>query len=301
MKTLVVGGSGLIGGTIALALREQGHSVTIMARNSPTTPVLAEFDFLQCDYIHDDLTDGRLDGFEALVFSAAADIRNVPMDGSIGIEAFYQQANDIAVPQFFKAAREAGIGKAVYIGTFYPQVAAQKIGSCPYVTSRHNTDQAVRSLATDDFRVCSLNAPFVLGHIAGLEIPHIDALIAYAKGALEGLPLFAPKGGTNHISAPSLAQATLNALKNAEPGRAYLVGDQNFSWKEYLEMWCTAAGNPQSLEVLEDDHPMLPNVIMFAGAGATISYQPNESDLQVLNYARNQIKPLIEEIVAAKS
>ncbi|WP_101757217.1 NAD(P)-dependent oxidoreductase [Oceanicoccus sp. KOV_DT_Chl] len=301
MKVLVVGGSGLIGGDAALYLHSQGHNVTIMARKKPVAPSLAALDFLAGDYIHDDFSQGQLQGFDWLVFSAAADIRNLPYDGSVTAEDFYRAANDEAVPRFFKWSRDAGIQSAVYIGTFYPQVAPEKIGECPYVTSRHHTDERVRALSTDSFRVCSLNAPFVLGYIEGLEVPHLAAMVQYVKGNIPELPLFSPRGGTNHISSKAIAVAVLNALKRGESGKAYLIGDENISWKEYLEMWCAAAGNPCELEVKDDDHPMLPNAIMFAGAGVTVSYEIDDNTQSVLDYPRQQIRTLISEVVAANS
>ena len=296
MKVLVVGGSGLIGGDAALYLASQGHEVTIMSRHKPTAPALAALDFIACDYINDDVNDGRLNGFDWMLFSAAADIRNVPIDGSITSEAFYKQANDTAVPRFFKAARNAGISRAVYIGTFYPQVAADKIGVCPYVTSRHNTDEALRALSSDHFTVCSLNAPFVLGCITGLAIPHIDGLIAYVRGQIPGAAIFAPPGGTNHISSRSIAQAVLTAFERGQSGKAYLLGDENLSWKQYFELWFEAVGNPQQLEVRDEEHPMIPNIILFAGVGATVSYESQDADF--LGYQRQQIKSMIAEVVA---
>lgn len=301
MKVLVVGGTGLIGGEIALYLRKNGHDVTLMSRTPTSVPALADMAFLQGDYINDDVSDGRLRGFDWLVFSAAADIRNLPQDGSVTPESFYTKANDEAVPRFFEAARDAGISRAVMVGTFYPQVAPQQIGVCPYVTSRHNTDVKVRALSNEHFNVCCLNAPFVLGRIEGLNVPYIDALAEYARGNIPGLPIFAPKGGTNHISARSLAQAALNALEKGESGKGYLIGDENYSWKEYLELWFEAVGNPLELELRDDDHPMFPNVIMFAGAGATVSYEPEAEDMAVLDYERKQIQGLIREIVAAQA
>lgn len=298
MKVLIVGGTGLIGGEIALHLKEKGHDVTLMSRKPSAVPALAALPFLQGDYINDDMSDGRLEGFDWLVFSAAADIRNLPIDGSATPEDFYTRANDEAVPRFFQAAKQAGIRRAVYIGTFYPQVAPEQIGVCPYVTSRHNTDVAIRAMSNEHFNVCCLDAPFVLGHIARLDVAYINGLIEYARGNIPGLPVFAPKGGTNHISARSLAQAALNALEKGESGKAYLVGDENYSWKQYLERWFEAVGNPVDLEVREDDHPMFPNVIMFAGAGATVSYEPAAEDMALLAYDRQQIKNQIREIVA---
>lgn len=300
MKVLVVGGSGLIGGDAALYLRGQGHEVTIMARNKPGTPSLADMPFLQGDYVNDDVAaGGRLEGFDWLVFSAAADIRGLPLDGSETPEQFYTRVNDEAVPRFFEAARDAGIRRSVYIGTFYPQVAPHRIGVCPYVTSRHNTAVAVSAMGTDSFVTCCLNAPFVLGHIPGLVQDHVRALVLYARGNLEGVPVFAPRGGTNHMTSRSIAEAVLGALQRGAPGKQYLIGDENFSWKEYLELWFAAAGNPVDLEEREDDHPLLPNAIMFAGAGATISYQPDPAETALLGYGRGRVKAMIEEVVAA--
>jgi nucleoside-diphosphate-sugar epimerase len=268
-----------------------------MSRKRPAASALSQFSFLQGDYINDDFSKGQLEGFDWLVFAAAADIRIVPFDGSVTPEEFYTKANDEAVPRFLKAARDSGISRVVYIGTFYPQVASERIGVCPYVTSRHNTDLKVRALNTDTFNVCCLNAPFVLGSIEGLDIPHVSALVEYAKGNLGDLPIFSPAGGTSHISSRSLAQAVLNALEKGELGKAYLVGDENYSWKEYLEMWFNAVGNPTDLEVRTDDHPMLPDVIMFAGPGATVTINPSDEDMAVLAYDRGQIKAAIEKII----
>ncbi|TXS96519.1 NAD(P)-dependent oxidoreductase [Parahaliea maris] len=301
MKVIVIGGSGLIGGEAALHLAELGHDVTIMSRKPPVAPALAELPFVAGDYINDDLGDGRLAGFDALVFSAAADIRNVPMDGSRTPEEVYREANDTAVPRALEAARDAGISRVVYIGTFYPHVAAHRIGECPYVTSRANTDKAVRALNSDTFTVCTLDLPFVLGHIPGTQVPHIGALVNYAAGNIPDMPVFAPKGGTNHITSKSVAQAVAGALENGEGGKAYLIGDENLSWKEYLERWFAAAGNPTELEVRDDiDHPLLPNAIMFAGAGATVSYDtPAEIRERLGNYATGQIDTAIAEVVQA--
>jgi dihydroflavonol-4-reductase len=298
MKVLIVGGSGLIGGDAALYLSAQGHEVTVMARNRPGAPSLAGMPFLQGDYVNDDMTGGRLEGFDWLVFSAAADIRGLPRDGSETPQQYYTRVNDEAVPRFFEAARAAGIRRSVYIGTFYPQVAPHRIGVCPYVTSRHNTAAAVAALGSDSFVTCCLNAPFVLGTIPGLVQDHIRALVLYAQGHLEGVPVFAPRGGTNHMTSRSIAEAVLGALERGAPGRQYLIGDENFSWKSYLELWFAAAGNPTELEVREDDHPLLPNAIMFAGAGATISYEPDAEEVALLGYGRGRVRPMIEEIVA---
>lgn len=300
MKILIVGGTGLAGADAALHLREQGHDITLMARKPSAASCLEDFEFLQGDYVKDDLAQLNLGQYEALVFAAAADIRYLPMDGSVSPEDFYAKTNTEAVPAFFAAAKAAGITRAVYIGTFYPQVAPHRIGECAYVTSRHLADEGVRALADETFHVCSLNPSFILGHIPGLPVPHLDAMASYAKGQIPDMPVFAPPGGTNHISSRSIAIAIGNALIKGENGKAYLIGDENYSWQEYLQQWFDLAGNAQKIEVRDDiDHPMLPAVIMFAGAGSTIAFEPNAKETELLGYPRNQISELVKEIVTS--
>jgi len=152
----------------------------------------------------------------------------------------------------------------------------------------------VRALNSESFRVCSLNAPFILGHVDGMELPHLKSLVDYAQGRLDGLPLVAPAGGVNHISSRSMSEAIASALARGQGGKAYLVGDENLSWKAYLEMYFEAAGNPVDLPVSTDEHPLFPDVMLYAGRNAVVSYRPDDT----LGYSRNQIRATIEQLVA---
>ena len=131
MKILIVGGTGLIGGEAALYFKSQGHDISIMARKPSTVAALAEFPFIATDYINDDVNDGRLEGFDALFFSAAADIRNLPIDGSISPDDFYNKANDMAVPKFFQAAKNAGIKNVSISALFTHKSPLNKLANVP--------------------------------------------------------------------------------------------------------------------------------------------------------------------------
>lgn len=294
MNILIVGGSGLIGGEIALFLHEKGHKVTIMSRNPPAAFALKDMDYMQGNYVDDVFQTEKFSQFDCMVFAAAADIRFLPQGEDIDEAAFYKKMNTLAVPKFFKNIAKAGVKRAIYIGSFYPQVAPEQIEKSAYVASRHDTDEAVRALNSDSFTVMSLNAPFVLGHLPGFSMPFIDMLAAYAKGHTE-LPVFAPEGGTNHITANAIAYCVNALLTAGEPAKAYLIGDENLSWKAYLEMWFEFAGNPQNIPIKNEEHPLFPNSIMYAGAGATVHYDMQDTEL--LSFPKNQLRPLIKKII----
>lgn len=294
MKILIVGGTGLTGAHAALHLRAAGHSVTLMSRSAPALESLRDFEHLAGNYVDDDLPVDALRHFDQMVFAAGADIRQWPPAEDEAL--FFDRVNTQGIPRFFQRAKDAGIKRAVYVGTYYPQVVPEKINTSPYVRSRHLADEGLRALNCESFNVCSLNAPFILGHVPGLALAHLEVLVQYAAGRLQGLPLIAPAGGVNHISSKSMSEAIAGALERGVGGRAYLVGDENLSWKDYLEMYFAAVGNPVELDVTTDEHPLFPDIILYAGRNAVISY---ESENAELGYSRNNVRATIDELVAA--
>lgn len=291
---LVVGGTGLTGAHAALKLHEDGHSVTIMSRSKPSLSVLQRFNHIVGDYTEDLPGVAALEGFDQLLFAAGADIRQLPPGESE--EAFFERVNVQAIPRFFERAKAAGIRNALYIGSYYPQVAPELVESSIYVRSRHLADESVRALNGESFRVCSLNAPFILGYVPGIDLPHLSVLVQFAAGRLEGMPLVAPAGGVNHITSQSMSEAISSAFDRGEGGHAYLLGDENLSWKEYLEMYFDCAGKPVSLSVSPAEHPLFPDVMLYAGRNAVIEYEP---DTTVLEYSRHNVRAGIAELVRA--
>lgn len=291
---LIVGGTGLTGAHAALHLRDIGHTVTLQSRSAPELECLRDFKHLAGSYLDDTLSDAALGEFDQLVFAAGADIRQLPPGEDDA--TFFQRVNTEAIPRFFARARDAGIQRAVYIGTYYPQVVPEKIETNAYVRSRHLADEGLRALNCDTFKVCSLNAPFILGYVPGLALPHLEVLVQYAAGRLEGMPLIAPAGGVNHISSRSMSEAIAGALERGVGGRAYLVGDENLSWKDYLELYFNAVGNPVDLEVSTAEHTLFPDIILYAGRNAVISYEPENEEL---GYSRNNVRATVDELVRA--
>lgn len=292
MKILVVGGTGPIGGHAALHLRELGHDVTLAARK-PADPAtaLANLPFLQGDYI-EGFDKADLAKFEGMVFAAGQDPRHLAKgdDGA----AWWEKANIQGVPRLFAAARDAGVRRAVNVGSFYPQVRPALVDSNPYIRSRHLSDQAIRTLATPDFHAVSVNAPYVMGTVPGLMVPYLALYTQYAQGKKK-TPVFAPTGGVNFISTQSLAEAIAGALLRGKNATPYLVGDQNLSFQQFFQMFFDAAGNPVVVPEKHEEHPYIGN---YAGLGETLYFEPDAAETALLGYRRNDIKRVIADTVA---
>ena len=230
-----------------------------------------------------------------MMFCLGQDFRHVPPGADM--EAHWRHANIEGVRKFFAQARAAGMRQVVNIGSFYPQAMPHLVETDAYVLSRALADEGARALASDDFQVCSLNAPFVLGCMAGLDLPHLERQANYALGRIGGAPAFAIPGGVNFMSARSLAEATLGALERGESGKAYLVGDENLSFHAYLTAFFQAVGRSEDLEVIDREHPILPDAVLYAGRGGEIFYELDPADVDRLSYTRGDVGRVIGEIV----
>ncbi len=118
----------------------------------------------------------------------------------------------------------------------------------------------------------------------------------YAAGKLEGVPLLHLQVVLTTLVAFQSRKLCWEVFTHGEAGKAYLIGDENLSWKEYLELFCEAVGNPQNLRFTTDAHPMLPDIILYAGRNATVSYEPENGEL---NYGRQRIKETIKNVVSS--
>jgi len=296
-KILVVGGTGFVGGYTALYLQTQGYDVTVMSRSNPKgSSKLNALPYRQGNYVEDSFSNGELEGFDALVFCAGTDLGCYPEDGPETQAEFFQRCNTEGIPEFFARARDAGMSRAVYMGSFYSFVAPDSIEAIPYVRSRHLADEGARALSSPSFNVCSCALPWIVGYLEGFPVAHWTAFAKYATGELAGDDVFAPPGGANFMTCRSVAEAMLGGLLRGESGKSYLIGDVNLTWKAFFGLWFQAAGRSRDLPVREDaEHPIIPReVIAYLGGGGT-DYEPPAAETELLGYRRGVLPGEVEE------
>ncbi|WAM14682.1 NAD-dependent epimerase/dehydratase family protein [Rhodococcus sp. JS3073] len=302
MKILIIGGTGMIGAHAALHLRDHGNDVTVAARGPvPDDSPVADFPRLAGDYTIPSFTREQLSRFDGIVFAAGQDVRHKsPGDAE---QPFWENTQSVGVPRLAKRAKQAGVGHFVQVGSYYHQLRPALASVNPYVSARKAADEGARALADESFTVCTLNPPSIIGAVPGASARRYRRMISWAAGHEPAIPDFAPPGGTNYMSSASLAQAIWGALQNAAPGTAYLVGDQNLTFRQFFQMVVDAAGGKRVIAERDEEHPLLPDPAIVQGRGNTLAYEPDPEQVLRLGYARNDcaraVEALIDVVVAA--
>lgn len=296
MRVLITGGTGALGGHAATHLAGKGHEVTIAARNPAhrDTP-MAKMPFLQGDYVAGDFTAERLKGFDWVVFASGNDPRHVPQDADFA--EYLIKANHEATPAFFAACREAGVKRAIQLGSYYHQAAPHLLEGNGYIRSRKAACDGARAEARPGFDVISVNAPFMVGSVPGLPSAIFDPYTQWAQGTIP-IPAYGPIGGTNFMSFRSLSEAIEGALERGESGKAYLVGDEDLSFRDYFQLFFDAVGSGVTLEERDEELPLLPDISIPQGRGNWVRVAADPAEVALLGYRRNDVANGVAEVVA---
>ncbi len=295
MRTLVIGGSGMIGHHIVKHLRSEGHEVTIGVNRGNDEVTKLGLPILQGDYTDDGFTEAELAGFDTVVFAAGMDVRHLKRD--MDANEFWQRYQIDGVPELAKRARAAGVECFVQIGSYYHMIQPELAETVPYVNARQQADERTRALATDAFRAITLNPPSIVGVAPGSSAHRFQTLVGWAEGKRPEFPATAPPGATNYMSVRSLAQAVSGAIARGEAGRAYLVGDENLSYREYLQLLVDASGGSAHIVVVDENHAFLPDRMLVHGRSGTISFEPPAEDVALLGYDRGDVTRAMNELV----
>lgn len=298
-RVLVVGATGMIGSHVAADLADRGDRATVMARREPSDrdPRAVEgMPRIIGDYTTAGLEPRVLEGFDAIVFAAGNDIRHVPAEQEDA--GFWERTQSVGVPRFAAVAKAAGVGRFVQIGSYYHQLHPEWADRIPYVAARRDADERTRALSGEGFAAITLNPPSIVG-ADERGVRRFARMIAWTRGELDEPDLFAPPGGTNYMSVRSLSQAVQGALDAGEPGRAYLVGDRNLTYREYFQLLADAAGSGRVIEERDQEHPFQPDRFIVQGRGAVIAYETDPAETALLGYAQDDVERALAEIVSA--
>lgn len=265
MKTIVVGGTGYTGWHAVNACLQDGHEVSVVARN-PATDLPGGVIFHQGDVStlsHDEWLP-ILQGCEAVVFAAGVDSRaQVPYPST----DFFRHHNVDAVRRMMGAAREAGVTQAVIHGSYNMTLSRQRPElqlpeRHPYIASRAEQAIQARAAAGPDCSVAVLEIPYVFGRTPGRP-NQFEYMIPWLSGTID-LPLMAPPGGTALVSATAIGTATCTALTTRLDGN-YPVAQANMTWFQLMSRLARLAGHPHPDVIRTLPGPLFRRFMQFNG------------------------------------
>ncbi len=247
MKAVVTGANGFIGANLVMALLRENIEVRAFVRKQSDTRALEGLDV---ELVQGDLRDAAsvrtaVRGCEALFHTAALYTlwTRTP-------EEVYA-TNVAGTETVMKAALEQGIEKIVYTssestvasagdGTVATETGHTDPNRAPgdYKRSKCLAEQLVLKLCQAGLPAVIVNPTTPLGPHDYKPTPTGRIVVDFLNGRM---PAYV-EAGFNFVDVEDVVAGHLLALKKGTPGQRYLLGNQNMTFKEMLELLGQIAG-----------------------------------------------------------
>ncbi len=283
MKVFITGGNGFIGSRVVKLCVERGHDVTCLLRHTSRTKRIAG---VQYTPFIGDIRDAAglekgLSGHDACIHlasvSAWTDMRSDVLDAIV----LGGTAHVLAACAANEISRVVHVSSAVAInGSPYPRVfdedAVFELGhtSMRYAIAKHEAEGLVQAEVARGHDVIIVNPAEVYG-------PEDDDLVTAGnlKDALTSWPALACYGGTAVTHVDDVAEAIVAALHKGQRGQRYILGGDNLSVQELIQLTLRLGG--QKKPVLP-----LPNQLLKWGINSLARLRlPTPVAPEVLDYA----------------
>ncbi|MBI3406600.1 MAG: NAD-dependent epimerase/dehydratase family protein [Acidobacteria bacterium] len=249
MTTLVTGATGFVGSHVARLLAARGDRVRVLLRAASDVRALTGVPF---ERALGDLRDpaslkNALAGIQ-VVYHVAADYRLWARDP----QEIYE-SNIVGTRNLLEAARAAGVEKFVYTSTV-ATIAVPRHGALPdesvnsrleemigdYKRSKFLAEQEAIEAAGKGFHVVIVNPTTPVGPMDWKPTPTGKIIVDFLNGAM---PAYLDTG-LNLVPVEDCAAGHLLAAERGKPGERYILGGQNLTLKQILDMLSAETGKP---------------------------------------------------------
>jgi len=250
MKIMIVGGTGFLGYHALLVALKRGYSVNTLAINDIELEdwYPKEVNVQYCDVfeLSEENLQERFAGHDAILYALGPDDRITPPAPSY---EFFHTRLVVSCEKAVTAARKASVKKCVVLNSYFayfdriwPEKELSK--HHPYIRCR--VEQAERTIAAggDKMAVMLLELPYIFGSMPNRVPLWKDVLL---DRIIKSKIIFFPNGGTNMIAVEHVGEAVIGALEHGEHGERYIVGDENHSYNEMLDMMLLAIGTHKKI------------------------------------------------------
>ena len=248
MKVFLTGGTGFIGGTVARQLRDRGDDVLCLVRSPEKAATLTE---LGCETTAGDLSDREalaqaMAGCDAVIHAAAMYEVGIPKSQRPAMH----EANVVGTENVLGAAKDAGVGKVVYVSTC--GVFGDTHGKTVDETYEHPGEEFTSYYEQTKLeahnvakRMIAEGLPCVIVQPGGVYGPGdtsqvADLLEEFFAGKLVLLPLADLGICMSHVD--DIAAGILLGLDKAAAGEIYVISGPATTMRGAIEAVATVSG-----------------------------------------------------------
>lgn len=264
MKAFLTGATGFVGANLARELIRQGFEVKVLVRReSPRKNV----EGLPLETIEGDLLDYALlvkamrgcqvlfhcGAYYSLWMKDAATLYRVNVEGTRTVLGAAREAR-VERAVYTSSVAAIGVPAAGQLGTEETRTTAEALVS-DYKKSKFLAELEVRLICAAGFPVVIVNPSTPIGPYDIKPTPTGRIVLDFMRGKIP----FYVHTGLNLIDVRDVARGHLLALEKGRAGERYILGNQNATLKEILDMLAGITGRPAPGHAL-------PYVIPFTAA-----------------------------------
>lgn len=253
MKVFVTGGTGFIGANLIRLLLQKNYEVRVLIRPESNLENLKNLDI---EKVEGCLTDSNL--YQSLkgcqvLFHCAAHYSLWQKD-----KPLLEQYNILGTRNILAAARQAGIERTIYTSSVAaigvkPGVAVNEIYQSPvenlvghYKKSKYWAEQEAHQAVKLGQDIVIVNPSTPIGPWDIKPTPTGDLILRFLR---RKMPAYV-NTGLNFIDVRDVAQGHLLALEKGKTGERYILGHQNLTLKEFLDLLSKITGLPAPQKTL---------------------------------------------------
>jgi dihydroflavonol-4-reductase len=253
MKVFVTGGTGFIGANLVRLLLQKGYEIRALVRPESNLENLKN---LEIERVEGCLTDSNL--YQSLkgcqvLFHCAAHYSLWQKD-----KLLLEKYNILGTRNILAAARQAGIERTIYTSSVAaigvkPGVAVNETHQSPvenlvgyYKKSKYWAEQEAYKAVKLGQDIVIVNPSTPIGPWDIKPTPTGDLILRFLR---RKMPAYV-NTGLNFIDVRDVAQGHLLALEKGKTGERYILGHQNLTLKEFLDLLSKITGLPAPQKTL---------------------------------------------------
>jgi dihydroflavonol-4-reductase len=250
MRTFVTGGTGFIGGAVVRRLLEAGHEVRALVRPGANT---RQLDGLPVERVEGDLLNHESLRRGMAGCAWAFHVAALYSFWGHSWNDFYQ-VNLGGTRRVLEVAQQEGIERIVYTSSIAalgvhkdgspanedtPSTLADHIG--PYQRSKFLAEEVARGFARQGLPVVIVNPSTPVGIGDHKPTPTGQIIVDFLNGRIFGYV----DTGLNIIAVEDVAAGHLLAAERGQVGQRYILGGENLTLKQILDLLAEVSGRPQ--------------------------------------------------------